>query len=122
MTLINITYLLYLALTLSLTVWVGNTLKVNGRAFLLETFEDNAPLADSINHLLVVGFYLINVGYLSIVLKESNNIESIRQVIEVLSQKVGWVAIILGFMHFFNLFVFSRFLKRKPKPVNPSGL
>ena len=57
-------YLVYLAISLGLTLWVGRTLFRNGRVFLVDIFKGNTELADSVNHLLVVGFYLINFGYI----------------------------------------------------------
>ncbi|HKF94777.1 MAG TPA: hypothetical protein VKB96_09275, partial [Gammaproteobacteria bacterium] len=66
---IVITYLLYLAISIALTVWVAQTLFKNGRLFLVDVFHGNEALADSVNHLLVVGFYLINLGYVSLMLK-----------------------------------------------------
>ena len=62
-------YLGYLAISIGLTVWVARTLSKNGRVFLIDSFLGNQELADSVNHLLVVGFYLINVGYISLALK-----------------------------------------------------
>jgi hypothetical protein len=56
------TYLAYLLISVALTVWVARTLHRNGRIFLVDSFLGNEPLADSVNHLLVVGFYLINIG------------------------------------------------------------
>ncbi len=61
-----ITYLVYLAISIALTVWVAQTLHKNGRVFLVDVFHGNEPLADSVNHLLVVGFYLIKLGYVSL--------------------------------------------------------
>jgi hypothetical protein len=49
------TYLIYLAISIALTVWVAKTLHKNGRIFLVDAFGGNEPLADSVNHLLVVG-------------------------------------------------------------------
>jgi len=63
------TYLAYLVLSLAITVWVGRSLHKNGRVFLVENFEGNDALADSINHLLLVGFYLINIGFVSLALR-----------------------------------------------------
>src|SRR5207244_8031649 len=101
------TYLSYLILSVSLTVWVAKTLHKNGRIFLVDAFRGNEPLADSINHLLVVGFYLINIGYVSLALKLGYEIASAKESIEALSVKVGTVLLVLGGMHFFNLFIFS---------------
>src|SRR4051812_25738408 len=100
------TYFLYLALSIALTIWVAQTLHKNGRIFLVDAFLGNERLADSINHLLLVGFYLINVGYVSLALKEGSEPRDLRQILELLSHKMGVVLLILGLMHFFNLLVF----------------
>ena len=63
------TYLGYLAISIGLTIWVAQTLFKNGRVFLVDVFHGNQELAGSVNHLLVVGFYLINLGYVSLMLK-----------------------------------------------------
>lgn len=115
-----IAYLLYLAISIVLTIWVAKTLHKNGRIFLVDVFHGNEPLADSVNHLLVVGFYLINFGYVSLALKLGYKLEGdFSEVVEVLSSKVGWVLIVLGGMHFFNLFVFSRVRRRSVIPELP---
>ena len=106
------TYLIYLTLSIGLTIWVARTLHKNGRVFLVDVFHGNEALADSVNHLLVVGFYLINFGYVSLALKLGYAVTSAEQSIEALSVKVGMVLLVLGGMHFFNLFIFSRMRRR----------
>ncbi|HVK02959.1 MAG TPA: hypothetical protein VM490_05765 [Armatimonadaceae bacterium] len=105
---IVITYLVYLAITVTLTVWVAQTLFKNGRVFLVDVFHGDEKVADSVNHLLVVGFYLVNLGYVSLMLRLENDIAGPRESIEALSTKVGLVLLILGGMHFLNLFVFNK--------------
>ena len=105
-------YLVYLAVTLTVTIWVAHTLRRNGRVFLLDAFHGNDALADSVNHLLVVGFYLINLGYISLALKYGEPARSAQEVMEYLSWKLGIVAVVLGVMHFFNLLVLSQWRKR----------
>ena len=102
------TYLTYLAISVALTVWVARTLHKNGRIFLVDSFLGNESLADSVNHLLVVGFYLINIGYVALALRYGDQPATLQQAIEALSTKVGFVMLILGGMHFFNLLVFSK--------------
>lgn len=106
------TYAFYIALSVCLTIWVARTLHKNGRVFLVEVFHGDEKIADSVNHLLVVGFYLINLGYVTLALRIGGTIESVRGGIEALSWKVGLVLLVLGGMHFFNLFVFSRIHRR----------
>ncbi|HEY0006724.1 MAG TPA: hypothetical protein VGB17_18215 [Pyrinomonadaceae bacterium] len=113
---IVMTYLTYLGISVALTIWVARTLHKNGRVFLVDVFQGNEALADSVNHLLVVGFYLINFGYVSLALKLGYEVENMREGIEALSWKVGMVLVVLGGMHFFNLYVFSRIRRRGDQP------
>jgi len=105
-------YVAYLFISIGLTVWVARTLVKNGRVFLIDSFLGNEALADSVNRLLAVGFYLINVGYVTLALKYGQKPIDMAQAIETLSSKVGLVLIVLGAMHFFNLYIFSRLRRR----------
>jgi len=110
-TITTLTYLLYLAISIAITVWVGRTLYKNGFLFLVDVFRSEA-LAHSVNHLLVVGFYLVNFGFVSLHLKLYQDVVDGRQTIEALADKVGVVLVVLGIMHFGNLYVFSRIRRR----------
>src|SRR4026209_2760523 len=112
-------YLVYLALSILLTIWVAATLHKNGRIFLVDAFGGNEALADSVNHLLVVGFYLINIGYVTLALKFSQMPVDMQTAIELLSTKIGLVLLVLGGMHFMNMIVFSRQRRRAPREVAP---
>jgi len=107
-TTVVVTYLVYLLISIALTVWVARTLHKRGAIFLVDAFHGDAELAASVNHLLVVGFYLINIGFVALALKSNAVIGNSRAAIEMLSDKLGFVLITLGGMHFFNLYVFSR--------------
>jgi len=121
----EITYAAYTIISIAMTVWVARTLHHNGRAFLVAAFQGNAELADAVNRLLVVGFYLVNLGFIAMFLKYGVKPDSLREAIEFLSSKVGIVLLALGAMHFFNVYIFSRMRHRAllhaaPPPVFPS--
>ena len=122
-TAVIVTYLAYLAISIALTVWVARTLHKNGRVFLVDSFLGNAALADSVNHLLVVGFYLVNIGFVALALRHGEHATDTETVLEILSSKVGLVLMVLGAMHFFNLYVFARLrrraLNRSLPPLTP---
>jgi hypothetical protein len=84
---------------------------------LIDAFHSNIELADSVNHLLLVGFYLDNIGYVTLALRTSVNLANLRESIELLSDKIGMVLLVLGVMHFSNLYIFSRMRKRAKEPV-----
>jgi len=123
---IEASYAVYLVISLAVTIWVAHTLHKNGLVFLVDAFRGNSELARSVNHLLVVGFYLINLGYVTRALTTDRTVSSLRQAIEMVSEKVGVILLVLGAMHFFNIYVFNRLRRRgeeEPRkvPVPPDA-
>ena len=110
---IELAYGLYLLISISMTIWVAHTLSTNGEVFLVQCFGHNAEVAKSTNHLLVVGFYLVNIGFITLTLSNGTEPVTWPEMIRFLSGKVGLAVIVLGGMHFFNLFIFSRMRRRK---------
>lgn len=108
---IFIAYLIYLAVTVPLVVFVARTLHRHGAIFLTEVFRGNEPLAAAVNHLLVVGFYLLNLGYVSLFLRTGDSVVGGEGVLELVSKKVGTVAIVLGVVHLANVWVFNTLRK-----------
>ena len=105
-------YLIYLPVAVAMTVWVARTLHKNGRVFLVQAFRGKEDMADSVNHLLVVGFYLINIGFIATALRYGEKPHDTQEMIEFLSTKLGVVLLVLGAMHFFNMFNFDK-MRRK---------
>ena len=95
-----------------MTIWVARTLKRNGRFFLVEAFGGKEEMADSVNHLLVVGYYLINCGFILLYLRFGTKPETLVEGIEYIATKLGVVLLVLGAMHFFNIFNFDRLRKK----------
>jgi len=116
---IEASYLIYLAISLSVTIWVARTLHDNGRVFLVDAFHGNAALADSVNRLLVVGFYLINVGYVAESLASNRRVDTARAAIELLGDKIGMILLALGAMHFLNLYLFDRLRRSQRYAARP---
>jgi len=112
-----VSYLIYVPVTVAITIWVASTLFKNGRIFLVDIFHGNDLLADSVNKLLLVGFYLINIGYAIYTLRIFGDILSVQEVMERLSTKLGAIILILGGMHFFNLFVFFKLRSRAKESI-----
>ncbi|WP_109809444.1 hypothetical protein [Sphingosinithalassobacter portus] len=102
-------YGLYLAITIAITIWVARTLSRNGVVFLVQCFGHNETLARSTNHLLVVGFYLINIGFICLTLSLGSEPTTLSSAIRFLSAKVGLAVIVVGAMHFFNMGAIAHF-------------
>lgn len=120
-------YVVYLLISVCLTVWVARTLSSNGRVFLADVLHGNEPLADAVNRLLVVGFYLVNLGFVALYLKSGDTIDDARQIFETLSVKLGVVLLVLGVMHLGNVYALNRFRRRgilereQFPPIDPDG-
>ena len=122
MSYILLCYSIYLILTCTLTIWVARTLFRNGKIFLIDIFHGNTDLANAVNNLLLVGFYLVNIGYAVYTLSIDYDIFSTRRLIEELSIKVGAIILILGGMHFFNMLVFFKLRKKALQEKRHSGI
>ncbi|MFF4763583.1 hypothetical protein [Streptomyces sp. NPDC001292] len=107
-----IAYVIYLLVSIALTVWVARTLSRNGRIFLADVLHGDDKLADAVNHLLVVGFYLVNLGFVALYLSGDRSIDDTRGIFEALSTKLGVVLLVLGVMHLGNVYVLNRIRRR----------
>jgi hypothetical protein len=114
-------FLIYLAVSLALTVWVARTLSRNGIVFLKECFGHDDALANSTNHLLVVGFYLVNLGWILLTLRYGSAPETLAQTITFLSSKIGLVVVVLGAMHFFNMNAIAKFGRKVGQWLREDG-
>jgi hypothetical protein len=106
---IEVSYALYLLASLGMTVWVARTLSSNGEVFLIDCFGHDAVLARSTNHLLVVGFYLVNIGFILLALRFGETPATVPDAIRFVASKVGLAVMVLGGMHFFNMHAIARF-------------
>ena len=106
---VTVAYILYLAIAIAFTVWVARTLSGNGEVFLVECFGHDEVLAKSTNHLLVVGFYLMNLGFIFLALQFGKPPATVPDMVIFLSSKVGLAVLVLGMMHFFNMHAIATF-------------
>lgn len=110
-------YLVYLLVSVALTVWVARTLHRNGRIFLVQAFRGSEAMADAVNHLLVVGFYLMNIGFIVFALRYGTKPANAQEAFEFVSTKLGVVLLVLGAMHFFNMFNFDKMRRKGNAPA-----
>ena len=119
-------YAVYAAVAVALTAWLARTLFRSGTAFLHDVFEDRPALAEALNRLLVVGFYMLNLGYALYILRAGKGLSGFEAV-QFLVNRLAILLVTLGVIHFANVFVFWRIRARReqrqlPPPVVPSIL
>ncbi|HQV52027.1 MAG: hypothetical protein IPI00_16715 [Flavobacteriales bacterium] len=119
-------YMVYLTITMGLTLYVARTLFRNARVFMLDIFNGKEDIAHSTNKLFEVGFYLLNIGFAMKILKIDHYYRDVafgyQAMVEVLASKIGGFSIYLGIMLFFNLFLFFRGRRksREHRPLPPA--
>ena len=119
------TYLIYIALSIAATVWIGRTLRLRGRTFLAYHYGDARQLAEPMSDLLALGFYTLHIGVAMVLLRFGGGAENLTESIEVLSTKTGLILIILAASHFAHLCVFSKMRRtagesdRAPRAAEP---
>ncbi|MCA3238122.1 MAG: hypothetical protein ING32_07975 [Curvibacter sp.] len=106
MTALNLSYAAYLTVSIALTVWVARSLSRSGEMFLIRCFGQDQELARSTNQLLVIGFYLVNLGLVCLRL-DGWRVAGGNAVVDVVS-RIGVTMLVLGLMHFFNMLLIAR--------------
>lgn len=120
-----VVYLVYGTVSVALTVWLAVTLFRNGAVFLADVFEDHPELAEATNRLLVVGFFMANLGYAFLLFWRTETPDAVAAA-EVLLRRLGLLLVSLAVLHFVNLAVFYRLRRRArlaqiPPPVAPQA-
>lgn len=105
-------YGLYLVISVVMTIWVARTLHKGGRAFLVRSFHGDEVMADSVNHLLVVGFYLVSLGFIGVSLVTAGETRTTIEALLFVSTRVGAALLALGALHMLNVYALDRLRKR----------
>ena len=119
-------YLAYLLISVGLTIWVATTLSRNGLVFLEDVLADSR-LARAVNQLLVMGFYLLNLGFVAVAMRSSTRVPDASRALETLSYKIGFVLLVLGVLHVCNVFFLGRYRRGRLRmqqgmpPLPPAG-
>lgn len=99
----TLAYLIYLFLTYLITVRVGLLFYRNGRLFILELLQGDAALTDFINRALLVGYYLVNLGYAALMLQRWSTVNNWTDLLTSITAMTGKIMLTLAFMHFANM-------------------
>lgn len=114
-----LTYLIYSIITGFIILRVGWLFYHFGAAYLYEIFGERRSLADAVNKLLLIGYYLLNLGYVAVSLSFWPQVHHLTQMLELLSAKVGFICLALGLIHFLNM-LWVRLLKKQILNLNIS--
>ena len=115
------TYIFYLAVSVVLSVWVARTLSRTGHVFLLAVLRGDEQLAVAVNRLLVVGFYLLDLGFVTLFMRINGTVQTARASFEALSTKLGTVLLVLGLIHLLSVLILSVVRRRATRSSRLDG-
>jgi hypothetical protein len=106
-----IAYFIYGIITFFITIRVGWICYKNGIHFIELEIQDKL-IAANINKLLLTGYYLLNLGYASVMVYTWDTVSNANELIESVVTRSGYIIFSLGVMHYLNIFILS-ILKKK---------
>lgn len=99
----TIAYIVYLLITYVITVRVGFIFYRNGRVFILSLLHGDVQLTDFINRILLTGYYLLNLGYATVMLSTWDTIFAWRALVLSIVMMTGKIMLTLAVVHFCNM-------------------
>jgi hypothetical protein len=105
-------YILYLVISVVLTIVTATVLTRSGKTFLTRVFGGDEALGQALSRLFAVGFYLLNFGFIILAMRSSATVHGTRQAMDLLSVKLGEALLIIGALHLLNVLVLARISRR----------
>lgn len=105
-------YIIYLIITAIIIVKVGKICYTNGNVFVAQLIPNHEDLCLKINQVLLIAYYLFNLGYCAINLIQWNTISSHIQLFETIAIKTSIILFLIGIMHYFNILVITKQVKK----------
>ncbi len=117
MTYNTLSYIIYAPITIYITVVVGYQCYKNGLVYVQSIFKDE-KISEAINKILLIGYYLTNIGYAITTIKGWKSITNTYQLISELSSQIASIILILAAMHYMNIIVLSFWRKTSNVKIN----
>ena len=109
----NITgYFIYLSITIFIILKVGKICYKNGNIFVLELIPNHADICQKINQILLLGYYLLNIGYCAMTLISWIKITSSTQLIEIIGVKTAVIIFIISALHYLNIIILTKYIHK----------
>jgi vacuolar-type H+-ATPase subunit I/STV1 len=113
-----LSYLIYISLTTVITFIVGNSLHKTGKVFLSHLFTKELDVMLTVNNILLIGYYLLNIGFALYTMNNWDKITTVSQLIQDTGYHISIILMTLGIIHYFNITALLITAKIKNKTSN----
>lgn len=108
-------YCIYIIATILLIYGLGKYFHKNGRIFIFYLFHQQTNITDSTNNILLILYYLLNMGYAVVQLYLWQRITSLSLLLSSLIEKLSFILIILACIHYLNMLIIYIYSKKNNK-------
>lgn len=105
-------YLIYFGVTIFIILKVGKVCYDNGNIYVSQLIPDHEELCLKINQMLLIGYYLLNIGYCAMTIISWQKIHSTENLIEVIASKSAIIIVTIALMHYLNIFLLTKYIKK----------
>lgn len=112
-----LSYLFYIIVSLFVTIWLGKVFHKNGIHYILSIFEEE-KIAHAINNLLLVGYYLVNIGYAILKISNWSNPSNLEEVISSVTINLASIFLLLALLNYINIGVLATIRYYKLKSIH----
>mgnify|MGYP001268982184 FL=1 len=105
-------YVIYLLITTFIIINVGKICYRNGNIYVAQLIPEHEDLCQKTNQVLLIGYYLLNLGYCAMTLISWDKIISYSQLVEVISIKTATIICIIAILHYFNIFILTKYIQK----------
>ena len=106
-----ISYLIYFTIITSIILKVGHMCYENGITY-SKHFNVDENICKTINKILLIGYYLINIGYAIITISSWEAVETKEKIFESVASHLGYIILPLALLHYFNLIWITIYLNK----------
>ncbi|WP_410503669.1 hypothetical protein [Flavobacterium sp. HTF] len=105
-------YFIYLGITIFIIIRVGKICYQNGNIYVAELIPNHAEICQKINQVLLLAYYLLNMGYCAMTLISWQKILSAAQLIETIGVRTAIIIFIISILHYLNIFILTRYIHK----------
>ena len=105
-------YVIYLLITTFIIINVGKICYRNGNIYVAQLIPQHEDLCKKTNQVLLIGYYLLNLGYCAMTLISWDKIISYSQLVEVISIKTATIICIIAILHYFNIYIVTKYIQK----------
>lgn len=115
-------YLVYGCITVYIICYVGKLFHSNGRIFILRLFHENESLTHTTNNILLMAYYLFNIGYSVVQFSFWQKVSALDTMIASVSMKTGILVMILAVTHYLNISLIYFLSKRNYQSITSKNI